>query len=361
MKRLLLGLIVLAVLGVAGHQWLLRQAKVALIGSLSEESGYPATVNSFHGFLPFGRIWLQDLNFKNQLPDGQTLDWKLPTATANLRLISYLLGSVEVQDLDIKRASWKTSLASGWTLGGLLNLQGSSNRRPPAAADKDYLWCEHALLTLPSIQGQFKGKSHDLLYDSSLEVTPFCLKGGEFLLPFDFNLAANLTIDKDSACLLAKGKHIPQEKRFQVDIRLVDIEVPVLDRYLGIATQIPGMLDLKVSDWIRSGSVSVQLHAETNPKGVKGDLTLRLMKVQFGKGVTESELTSETLRPILDSIQSREKTLQLGPVSFSENLMTLESEAWDQIQRGMVAELIKSDPGAALKTGAQMLKDFFGK
>ncbi len=361
MKRLLLGVIILSALVVVGHQWSLRYAKASLIGTLTEESGYPATVSSFKGFLPTGQIWLTDLRFKNLLPNGQTLDWMVPTANANLSLISYLFGSVEVQSLDLRNATWKTSIPSGWNFSGTANLQGASNNRPPSQADKDYLWCERGLLTLPLVQGQYKSRSHDLLYDVSLEVEPFCLKGSKFLLPFDFNLAANLTRKENSARFLAKGKHTPAEKKFIADIRLADLEIPVFENYLEIAALVPDFPKLKVADWIRGGSVSVQLRTETEPKQIKGDLTLRLSKVQFGPSVIDSKLTSETLRPILDSIQSRQDTLQLGPVSFSENLVTPESEAWEQIQHGMVAELIKNDPGAALKSGVKMLQDFFGK
>jgi len=361
MKRLLLVLIVLVVLAVAGHQVLLRQAKVSLTSALYEESGSPATVASFKGFLPLGQVWLKELRFKTVFPDGETIDWDIPTANADLRLISYLLGSIEVQRIDIQKASWKTSPLSGWVLGGIGHLEGASRGRPPSKADKDYLWCEKALLTLPSVQGQFKGKSHDLLYNTSLEVKPFCMKGGEFLLPFDFDLAANLTGKEHSSRLLAKGKHTPQEKKTQVDIRLDGLEIPVLERYLGMAVQIPEMPKLKVSDWIRGGSVSIQLRAEAGTVLVKGDLTLRLMKVQFGPEVIDSELIGEKLRPILDSIQSKTTPLQLGPVSFEENLATPDSEAWGQIRNGMVAELIKNDPGAILKSGARLLQDFFKK
>ena len=361
MKRLLIVLIVLAVLAVAGHQVLLRQAKVSLISALYEESGSPAAVASFKGFLPLGQVWLKELRFKNVFPTGETIDWDIPTANADLRLISYLLGSVEVQSLDIRSASWKTSPISGWVLGGLCHLEGASTRRPPSKADKDYFWCERALLTLPSVQGQFKGKNHDLVYDSSLEVKPFCMKGGEFLLPFDFDLATNLTSNENSSRVLAKGKHTPQEKKVQVDIRLVDLEVPVLERYLGMAVQIPEVPKLNVSDWIRGGSVSIQLRAEAGTSIVKGDLTLRLMKVQFGPEVIDGDMMGENLRPILDSIQSRKTPLQLGPVSFEENLMTMDSEAWGQIRNGMVAELIKNDPGAVLNSGAKLLQDFFRK
>ncbi len=361
MKRLLLVLIVLAIFAVAGHQWGLRYAKDSLTAALSEESGYPATVDSFQGFLPLGRVWLQDLKFKHLLPDGQAVDWRVPTAQANLGLLAYLRGSVEIQSLNIPKATWKTPLDKDWTLGGTLNLQGTSINGPTSQVDKDYLWCERALLTLPSVQGQFKNKIYDLVYGSSLEVAPFCLKGGDFTVPFKFSLAVDLTESGNAACLLAKGQHFPAEKRLQVDLRLVDIEVPVLERYLGIATHIPDFPKLEVADWIQGGSVSVQLRASADLKGVKGDLTLRLRKVQFGPEVVESELTGETLRPILDSIQTREDTLQLGPVSFAENLLTPKSEAWEQIQQGMVAELIKNDPAAALKTGVKMLQDFFGK
>lgn len=362
MKRLLLGLIVVSAFLVLGHQYLLLQARVMLTGALVEETGLPATVDSFQGFLPAGRIWLKELHFKSPLPDGPPVDWSVPTLNANLGLMAYLMGSMEIQNVDIWKASWKTILNdSGWTLSGNLNLKGTSSRRPPAGADKDYFWCEQARLTLPSVQGQFKGKSQDLLFHSSLDISPLCLKGGDFLLPCDFNLSANLSTQEDSTRLSARGRHTPKEKKIEVDLRLVDVEVPVLERYLEIASQIPDFPPLKARDWIRGGSVSIQLRVSAQLTQVNGDLTLRLRKVQFGPEIIDSELTGETLRPILDGIQTRQDTLQLGPVSFTENLLTPQSEAWDKIQQGMVSELIKNDPGAAFKAGARMLQDFFKK
>jgi hypothetical protein len=356
-------LIAVILIGLAGvNQYAVYRIKGAITDSLRKDSVYPASIRSFQGILPIGRFWLSGMQFITRFGD-QSVNWILPSATANLKTTSFLGGCWEIQGIDAPGVGWKVSLPKGkGVIEGILSLHGASSARPPKNFPGETLWCERAEVTLPYARGEFKGRSLNILNKTRLEVSPFTLKDGAPYLPFAFNLRAELDQSGEGACLVAKGKMTPLEKRTEADIQLAGAHPADVDRYLAAAADIDELRGLRAADWIADGSFSIRLVADALATKVKGELTIRFLGVHFGEKARQEEVSGQALEHVLQLFENRTDTVQLGPVPFVEDLTTPNDEAFPQIEKGLAAELLRAASGAALKSGAKnLLQGLFKK
>jgi hypothetical protein len=358
MKKLTwLGLLLIILMAL--HQLLVIQAKNKVLDVLQKESPAPAQVQVFRGFLPIGQIWFRQLDFTSKL-GNHLIQWNLPNGMVDLGFWAYLKGAYLIEELNLTDANWKTTLG-GWDFKGIFNVKGLSKETIPVKETAKTIWCEKVNLTSPVIQGIFQDQTYPLVYQGQAVFTPVCIQPEGLVMPVHFEIAGKFTPTENATRLTATGNLFPSENRMNVDLALVAVEVPVLERYLGIASQNPGFPKIQVADWIRDGSLSVRLEANAQPEQIAGNLTLRLKRVRFGPQITESELVGDTLSPILQSLETQDDTLQLGPVAFQENLDTPEEEAFTQIQRGLASELLRKKPAAALQSGINLLKKMWDR
>ncbi|KXK31067.1 MAG: hypothetical protein UZ16_OP3001003035 [Candidatus Hinthialibacteria bacterium OLB16] len=357
-KKIIVFLILLLLAGF-GHYFVVVYARTFVLEALRETGKYPATVGSFQGIIPIGRVWGKDLRFMTRMED-QGIQWELPDFNVNLAFLSYVRDRIHIQSLEAPAANWSTTLPTGWKVDGKLDISGSSSGQAPAILTAESIWCQNLDLAWRDVQVEIKGKKQPLIHQASLDLSPFSLKKTDlFPVPFDFHGKVLLTDQPGSPQVLFSGHHVTAEKHLQADIRVLDLQVPVLEKYLAIAGQAPQFPKIRASDWIRSGSFSVHLTADSRLPTIQGTLTLRLKGVQFGPKISQSKEVAENISPILESFQKREDTVQLGPIEFKENLLTRDGEAFQQIQRGLIAEVIKNDPGAAIQSGVNLLRNFF--
>ncbi|NUN97637.1 MAG: hypothetical protein HUU16_15845 [Candidatus Omnitrophica bacterium] len=360
-KTLWILLLVFALALVGAHQYTLARVRVAVIDTLRSENQYPATVSSFSGLLPLGKVWVSELKFRTRFGD-QTVDWAIANGSLDLGVPSALGRVWRLDSLQSKGIGWKVSFPKGvGSLEGLLDLSGRTSVDPAGKLPKETLWCGDLRVGIPIARAVLPKVTLELLHQGELRVAPFSLADGEPFLPYDFNLRANLAEKTRGGLLLAKGHHVPLEKKLAGEARALGLGVPTIESFLKAASGPMGTAALRASDWIEGGSFSVLLQVDSTALAAKGNLTLRLQKIRFGREIKESELVGEAARPVLDAIEKREDVVQLGPVSFEEDLSTEDMESLRQLQRGLVAEVVKVDPGAAYKAGANLLRGLLKK
>jgi hypothetical protein len=293
----------------------------------------------------------------------QEVTWSIPAGEANLRVLSAFSGIWDLQSVAIRNAAWKVALPGALgNIEGVLNAQAEAETPAPDGLPRDTIWSGTARVEVPSVRGAFRGKPLDLVYQSRLTLTPFSLRDGAPHLPYDFQLVANLTELEGGAALQARGHHVPLEKNLDADIQLVGIDPPLVERYLVLAHESRELRDFRIADWVEDGSFSVRLTAHARLTKVNGEISFRFLKVRFGSEVHEVLPEGEVAQKMLGLFEGRTDTVQLGPIPFTEDLATPKEEAWDQIQRGLLAALLKAGSGEALKSGTMnLLKGVFGK
>ncbi len=363
MKRktswVLLLLFVVALIG--AHQYTLAKVRHAVIDTLRTENRYPASVRGFRGLLPVGKLWVSGLAFRTRFGD-QTVDWIIPSGSLDLGVASAFSKVWRLDSLQSKGIGWKVSFPRGvGSLEGLLDISGMTSTEPAGKLPEETLWCGDLHVGVPIARAILPKMSIDLLHQGELSVTPFSLADGEPFLPYDFSLRANLAEENQGGLLVAKGRHTPLEKKLIGEARALGLGVPTIESFLKAASGPMGTAALRASDWIEGGSFSVLIGVDSTALAAKGALTLRLERVRFGHAIKESELVGEAARPVLDAIEKRDGVVELGPVRFEEDLSTEDMESLWQIQRGLVAEVVKVDPGAAYKAGANLLRGLFKK
>lgn len=358
-RKKIFGVLILFLLAVFGHYFTVVYARTFVLDALRETGKYPATVGSFQGVIPIGRIWGKDLQFMTRM-DEQGIEWKLPDFQVNLAFLSYLRDRIQIQSLAAPGALWNTTLPIGWKLDGTLDIEGTSTSEPPANLTAESMWCQNLDLVWREVYAEINGKKQPLVYQANLFISPFSLKKADlFPVPFDFHGTVAPTAQSASTLIRFRGHHETTEKHLKADIQILDVQLPLLEKYLAIAAQVPQFPSIHASDWIRSGSFSIHLSADSRLPIIEGKLTLRLKGVQFGPKVIESQGLADKVGPILDSFQKKKETIQLGPIDFKEDLLTREEEAFAQIKSGLITEVIRNDPGAAIKSGVNLLKDLF--
>jgi len=196
-------------------------------------------------------------------------------------------------------------------------------------------------------------------------VAPFSIRNGEPVVPFDFHFQAHFDRGKKEPRLLAKGRQDQANHRLEIDLRVVAVDMPTVNRFLEKGVALDATLaevGQAARDWILAGSFSTRLQGEFTPEKAKGELTLRVREPRFGPNLKSQELVGQKLGPFLEALERRTDTIQLGPMPFEEDLKTPDrDEAFEQLQVALAAELIRAAPDAAIRAGAGILKNLLKK
>jgi len=359
---ILLGVFLLGLVVV--HQWTVYRVKNMVRDTLRKDSGYPARISSFKGFLPTGSFWGKGIEFKTAL-GRDSIDWNVPSLRLRLLPGPFFRGRYCIQNLETENVAWVFNLRDlRGKMEGDLKVRATSKESPPRNLPKEALWCERLVLSVDRPSGVVRETQLDLFRDASLQLEPFSLYDGAPVLPFDFALKAVLGQGEGSPNLHVTGRQDQSQNRIDADIWCDSIGLPAIEWGLQAASVLdPTLRELKgrAREWIEGGSFAIRLRAVVAQKKTLGELTLRLSHPRFGETLKVQELAGQTLRTFLEAFERREDTIQLGPIPFEEDLATPREEGWEQIQKGLVAALVSQAPGAALETGAGVLRKFLGK
>jgi hypothetical protein len=357
-------LLIVFLAGLAGvHEWVVLRIKGIASDTLRDSSNYPARIQSLRGFLPTGVFWAKNAEFKTTFGDD-SVDWKIPDLYLNLNPECFFTNRYSIEDLAARNLTWLVRLRGlRAKLGGDLTVLASSRAAPPDDLPEDTVWSEYLELVTNHPAGEINEVAIDLIRKTSLRVEPFSFRNGEPVLPFDFDLRVCLTDDDGGPVFLARGRQDQLNHHVEADLRAVAVDLPTVERYLETAAVLdPAMGEIgKIArSWIEGGSFSIRLQTSVTEKTAEGQLTIRLLGPRFGQELKRQQLADQSLEPFLEAFEGRTDTIQLGPVSFKEDLTTSKEEAWDMIQTGLATALIAQAPGAALKTGVGALKSLLG-
>ena len=361
-KWLILLIVFLA--GLAGvHQWVVLRIKSIATDTLRDSSNYPARIQSLRGFLPAGAFWAKNAEFKTTFGED-SVDWEIPNFYLNLNPECFITNRYSIEELVARDLTWLVRLRGlRAKLEGDLTVLASSRTAPPEGLPEETVWSESLELVSNHPTGEINEVSIDLIRKTRLRVEPFSFRNGEPVLPFDFDLKVCLSDDDEGPLLLARGRQDQINHHVEADLRAVALDLPTVERYLKtVAVLDPtlGEIGKIARSWVESGSFSVRLQTDVTAETAKGQITIRFIAPRFGEELKQQQLADQSLEPFLEAFEGRTDTIQLGPVSFQEDLTTSKEEAWEMIQTGLAAALIAQAPGAALKTGVGALKSLLG-
>jgi hypothetical protein len=332
---------------------------------MREETGYPAQIRKLTGVLPFGEFHAQGVDFKTRFGPLDFIHWKIPDLRLDLRFVPFFSNVYVVESLDAQGIEWIFDAQTmGGKIEGDLTVRGQSESLPPELP-ADTVWCEHVLFTTLAPTGSINARNLELPHRTSFEVTPFSLREGAPVLPFEFDFEAQLTEELLGPRIEATGAQNQKESRFEAKVGAYALDKETIDRVLLTALAFdPEMEEVRelAREWILDGSFAVLLDVQSTPNRVAGEITLRLSKPRFGEGLKNQELTSDqSIRPFLESFEKREDTIELDGLKFNENLITPEVEAFDQLQATAAAAVLKAAPDAAIETGVGLIRNLFKK
>jgi hypothetical protein len=365
-RRALAVFVVLLLIGLVGlHEYFVYQLKGGLQDAIRRDSGYPARIESFRGFLPAGSVWVEGFEFKTHLTEetADNIQWQFPSGSLNIRVVPLFMAQYHIDSILAPNLHWQAQIPTlEGQFQGNVDLSGHSQGEAPEGLSEETIWCETVNAVLTDLTGSWQGKSVELPPRTEVRLENLTLRDGAPTKPLHFEVRSELSDRSGGPLFLASGTQDQEGRKLRSDLRLVGVTREDLGRVLKTVIVFdPNSTLIRdlANEWIEGGSFSARLSSMATTSSVSGEVTLRIKGPRFGSGVRDEEVAGQPIGPFLDALESREDTIVIGPLAFNENLATPQTEAFDQIQRGLVAEIVKNAPGAALKTGAGLLRDFF--
>lgn len=353
MKRAVgcLSLLLLGVVGllVGGHWWAIRGIENSLRESIQDEAGYPPLIKGFTGLLPLGKFSLDSMQVKADI-EGALLELQSGSVQLHLSPPAFLSDRYEIRSLRIPLLKTEFNQpdqnARVW---GDVKIEASSSAPGPADAPEGTLWAEALDIQASGVKGSLSGKEWELINLATLRAVPFQLVPEIGVAgPMDFDLRGRLTPDDQGDLFFAKGAIDATGARFDIDAGLSALRFPTRIPWIDpLLSEEEGVVS---SDFIQSGSLSYRLTGKLEGDVFKGAMILRAHQPKFGTALRDlakeaSESIPVDLNLLLDAIESRTETIEIGPFDLDENLATPEIESAPLLLGGLTRELFKLSTG----------------
>lgn len=347
------------------HGWIVGRIGNLITESMREETGYPTHIKKMTGVLPLGQFRAQGFDFKTRFGPLDFIHWNIPDLRLDLSVVPFFSKVYVIEALDAQSIEWVFDAQTmGGKVRGDLTVRGDSQSLPPELP-ADTIWCEHLKFSTLAPTGSINAKDLELPHRTSLSVTPFSLREGEPVLPFEFEFEAQLSSDLLGPRIEATGSQDQKESRFEAEVGAYALDKETVDRILLTALAFdPEMEEARelARKWILDGSYAILLEIQSSPTRVAGDITLRLSKPKFGEDLKNQEFASDqSIRPFLESFEEQIGTIELEGIKFDEDLTTAEMEAWTQLGTSALAAVLKAAPDAAIETGVGLIRNLFKK